>query len=270
MIETRLTLDLGNSALKLARWGRAAELLRVEWEADWRGPLRALLETDPAPTPERVTLVALSSVAAGEHLQAVLELCEGAGRRVLQNPAPPLEIACRDPHTIGMDRLYAATGAWSCQAGPALVLDAGTALTVDAVAGDGGADDGGAGARGVFLGGAIAPGPRLLARALASGAAQLFDVPYDSAAPALGRDLAEALCAGVAVGFRGAAIELVRCVGEEAGLARAPLWLTGGAAEALAVPGLFGEREVVHEPRLVHRGLLAAANEADAGRRLGG
>jgi type III pantothenate kinase len=169
------------------------------------------------------------------------------------NPAAPLEIACRDPHTIGRDRLFAAAGAWAELHEAGIVLDAGTALTVDAL------DSGKHGGR--FLGGAIAPGPQLLARALGTGAAQLFEVDYAPNAPALGRDSAAALRAGISVGFRGAAIELVRCVAREAGLEDSVLWLTGGASEALALPHLFEGFRLRHEPRLVHLGLLAALGE---------
>jgi pantothenate kinase type III len=67
--------------------------------------------------------------------------------------------------------------------------------------------------RGEFLGGAITPGPRLLARALASGAARLFEVVPTTAPRALGRDTSEAMHAGIGVGIRGAVrhrIELVQ------------------------------------------------------------
>lgn len=250
-IPIRLTLDLGNSALKLARWGRGAAFERVPWEADWRAALTALLEPSGPGGEERVCVVALSSVAGPERTEAVRALCDSPGRTLLVNPEPPIDVACRDRHTIGMDRLYAALGAAVCAPGAALVVDAGTALTVDAVA------DGP-----VFLGGAIAPGPELLARALARGATQLFDVEHRPDAPALGQDSAEALRAGVAVGFRGAARELVEAVAREAGLAEAPLFLTGGAAAALDDEALFGARRRLHEPRLVHRGLLTALDAA--------
>jgi hypothetical protein len=93
---------------------------------------------------------------------------------------------------------------------------------------------------------------------LAQGGAQLFEVDYDPLAPALGRDSAAALRAGVSVGFRGAVLELVRCVGREAGLESAPLWLTGGASVGLDVPGFLGARTLRRKARLVHLGLLAA------------
>ena len=65
-------------------------------------------------------------------------------------------------------------------------------------------------ARGFILGGAIAPGPRLLSEALARGGARLLAVEVDANVPALGRDTAEALRAGVVFGLRGAVRELVR------------------------------------------------------------
>lgn len=64
---------------------------------------------------------------------------------------------------------------------------------------------------------------------------------------------------GVAIGFAGAARELVQRIGTESGLAAAPLVLTGGARAFLEQPALFGERSLRVEPDLVHLGLLAAA-----------
>jgi len=240
-----LTLDLGNSALKLVRWDGEAQLERVDWGEDWRTWLsKRLAPAGGSP----VELVALSSVASPERLEEVRELCTPL--EVVVNPRVPLRNACDEPHTVGADRLFAAAGAWGLGGEAALVLDAGTALTVDAL----GAEEAG----GVFLGGAIAPGPELLARALGSGAAALFEVVPDPAAPALGRDSAAALRSGIVVGFQGAARELARRIAGEAGLpGNAPLYLSGGAAAFLPA-GLFEGRALRHDPRLVHRGLRLA------------
>ena len=59
-------------------------------------------------------------------------------------------------------------------------------------------------AGGVFLGGAIAPGPGTLAEGLTQAGARLPDFTLRADAPALGRSTEEALQAGVVVGFRGA------------------------------------------------------------------
>lgn len=252
MSRSHLTADLGNSALKLCGWSVGEGRLEpggeraVPWGGDWVGELHRLLG-------ELGTLegIAACSVASRERTSIVYSALREASRVFHAEPDPRLRIECRDPHTIGRDRLYSARGAWEIVRAPVLVVDAGTALTVDAVDGDENE------AR--FLGGAIAPGPALLASALAEGAANLFPVEPAPGAPALGRDSAEALRAGVSVGFVGSATLLVRRIAEEAGLETAPLLLTGGARAFLAAPGTFGAREVRVDPELVHRGLLAAA-----------
>ena len=242
-----LTIDLGNSAIKFVRWSRPPIAQRFDWGEDWSEALEVALQ--PCGDGD-VVVVGLSSVASSDRLAAVTRLCRDRVGDVRVNPPPGLLIACRDPHTIGRDRLLAALGAWSAREEAALILDAGTALTVDAL----GVRDG----AGVFLGGAIAPGPALLARSLGEGGANLFMVNHECGGPALGQDTSEAMAAGVRVGFRGAALELVRAVGEEAGLSTAPLWLTGGASELLATPELFTSRVVHRSPRLVHHGLRSA------------
>lgn len=240
----RWTLDLGNSALKVVDWSRAEPaVLDLPWSG--AGAEGLALE---GPPPE---LALVSSVVDGPRREAVLARLSALGVEALLNPPVPLAIACRSPETVGRDRLHAAAGAWGLGRGPALVVDLGTALTVDALGAPGGEP--------TFLGGAIAPGPRLLVEALRSGGAQLGAFPVEPRveAPALGRDSREALEAGVVVGLQGAVRELVRRVAEEAGLGEVPVHLTGGAA-GLLPDGLFGGRRVHRDPLLVHRGLLAS------------
>jgi len=195
----------------------------------------------------------LSSVAAAEvEASVAAALVRRFGDRFRGEPDPGLEIVCRNRHTIGSDRLFAARGAAESLGASALVIDAGTALTVDAV-------EVLAGQRARFLGGAIAPGPALLARALA-GAAKLHRVEPRPAVPALGQDTPAALHAGITVGFRGAALELVRRIGEESGLGHGLLALCGGARAFLLEPTLFpADARVCVLPDLVHAGLAAAA-----------
>ena len=260
-----LTLDLGNSRCKLRLWDAAGAA------GDARP--RSGLELAPG---ELVTALvalcdaegdlryaALSSVgtpgleaAAGELLRHRL------GEGYLGTPRSGLEIATREPERVGKDRLFAARGAFELAPSSAIVVDAGTALTVDAlevraIPGER--------PRARFLGGAIAPGPRLLARALAEGTARLGAVEPRAGARALGRDTREALEAGVTIGFRGAALELVRRVGEESGIAMRRLVLSGGSRELLCDPPLFTDQVLEVSPDLVHLGLRAAALDRLAG-----
>ena len=209
----------------------------------------------------------------------VRALLEGLGLTAPEQPDPGLDLRIDHPETCGVDRLLAARAAAELVRGRAaagapvqglIVVDAGTAVTVDAVALDG--------ERPAFLGGAIAPGPGTLARSLGEAGARLHEVSLEGGVEALGRSTERALRAGVVVGFHGAVRALCESIAREAFGERAPSGdsaspsagaprgerpilgvLTGGASalargavtEALGAPPL-------EEPLLVHLGLAAA------------
>jgi type III pantothenate kinase len=244
-----LTVDLGNTSCKLRLW--ADDTATRGAEAPTAGGLEDALAAFVAEAPEG-TRAALCSVAAPELEDRVADALRAAlGAGYLGIPEPGVENTCRDPHTVGLDRLFAARGAMDALGRSALVVDAGTALTVDAVQW----------ARaGVprFLGGAIAPGPDLMAAALASGAARLPRVEPRPRVPALGLDTPSAIAAGVLHGFRGAATELVRRIGAESGLGCECVALTGGARGLLSRPRFLPEATIEELPDLVHLGLRVA------------
>lgn len=253
MSSTFLSVDLGNTRCKLCLWTISshsdAELVAAH-EIDSAAGIAARASGWLA-VQSRAQSAAVSSVASREvedELCAALRACvDGAVRR---RPDTGLAIECRQPERVGSDRLFAARGAHAALKRSAIVVDAGTALTVDALHVDA--------RRAAFLGGAIAPGPKLLAEALARGTARLPLIVPRVNAVALGRDTESALQSGVVIGFRGAARELVERVGAESRLDEAPIVLTGGARAFLNQPSAFGDR-VVHEVAdLVHRGLIAA------------
>jgi type III pantothenate kinase len=267
-----VTLDLGNSRLKLRRWRPRAEphgesaraesapRARVELcasaDLDSSAGLvaRVLAELARAPAPAHIALCCVAAPALEAELAAALSARFGAA--FVARPEPGLTVALDQPATAGRDRLFAARGALALAHTDAVVVDAGTCVTVDAVRAE-------PGARGTFLGGAIAPGPRLLAQALARGGARLPEVDVTQGVPALGvpalgRDTLAALRAGVVIGLRGAVRELVLAIEREAGFARPRIVWTGGARSLLLEPPLFADRAQSDEPELVHQGLLAA------------
>jgi pantothenate kinase type III len=249
-----LSVDLGNSRCKLCLWTIPADLvpeLSSAHELESRSGIGAAARTWVM-SQARADSAAVSSVASPaieDELCAALEACLSG--RVLRSLDPGLTIECRDPRAVGRDRVFAARGAFELLRAPAIVVDAGTALTVDALRVEG--------TRAAFLGGAIAPGPELLADALARGTARLARIEPRPGVEALGRDTQAALQGGIAHGFRGAARELVERVSSEAGLGAVPVVLTGGARIFLTQPTAFGRRPVHEVPDLVHRGLIAAA-----------
>ena len=116
-----------------------------------------------------------------------------------------------------------------------------------------------------FLGGAIAPGPDLLADSLARGTGRLPRVTPVAGARALGTDTPSALLAGIAAALRGAARELLEGLLAAPELAAfgavseaVPIFLVGGAAPFLLEPDPVHPGLRTDTPDLVHRGLWHA------------
>jgi type III pantothenate kinase len=124
------------------------------------------------------------------------------------------------PAQAGMDRRVQALAAAMLAVGAAVVVSAGTALTVDA-----------AGPDGALLGGAIAPGLGLGAKALTVGAEKLPLVDLHGAATLPATDTETAIRAGVLVGGAGAVERLVESVRPTPS---APVFLTGADAAVLS------------------------------------
>jgi type III pantothenate kinase len=103
----------------------------------------------------------------------------------------PLEINYRTPHTLGSDRVAAAVGAWSEAPGRnILVIDAGSAITIDFIGKDG-----------KYNGGNIAPGIKMRLRALHEYTDRLPMVEKEGDIPAIGYDTETAIRSGVINGI---------------------------------------------------------------------
>lgn len=240
-----LTVDRGNTSLDVMAHGSQARRWRAR--ADAADPILAVL-ADLAPATERV--VASTVVPGG--LAAVAELLAARAVRLevagVDLPCP-LALAYRTPATLGSDRWLCALAAHR-GFGAALVVQCGTAVTVDAVD-----------AEGRFLGGAIAPGLRAMARGLAAAAPGLpqpaaftsTSLPADSS---LG-----CVEAGVLLAFCGAVERLVGDLASALPASSARL-LTGGDAETYLT---HGRLRLTHVDDLLHRGLVCLARTSAPG-----
>lgn len=269
-----LCVDLGNSSAKFCAFDvDSAPELRTARVGFWasrqnrdtadadRTFLRELRESLRASALPAVEHIALSSVldpsATEQWTRALRDVFEASLHDALDCG---LTNDTLFPERVGRDRLFAARGALECTRESTIVIDVGTAAKVDVVKVE---RDG---ARAAFLGGAIAPGPALLAKSLSTGAARLFEVEPRPDPAALGRDSRAAMESGIAIGLRGAVRELEREIAREAGLVDPPIALCGGARGFVA--SAFRGRRVIEEPHLVPIGLCAAWLDAgDAMRR---
>lgn len=168
--------------------------------------------------------------------------------RLLSHEDLPIHIDVDFPDKVGLDRLAAAVAANVRRemGRPAIVVCAGSAITVNRIS-----------ANGAFEGGAILPGFKMQADALFGGADLLplaLLAPEDEPPASLGKNTEAAIKSGLFWGAVGAVRELVGQL--SAGLPTRPqLFVTGGDLRQLAAH-LAGARFV---PNLVLSGIAVAA-----------
>jgi type III pantothenate kinase len=267
--DTVLLADVGNSRIKLAVVAdhgvdasgvRRLPTVARRQDLDSREFRTANLEkwlNQAAPSAAVVLMASVHDGAAARLEAAIAELSATRHRVLRQRRIGhgdlPLEVLVAEPHKVGIDRLAAAAAAGLVRrpGHGVIIVDCGTAATVDVVSPAGG-----------FLGGAILPGPALMARALAEGTSRLPAVAAleQEAPPAMpGRSTQEAIAAGIGWGIRGAIARLVEEARASIG-AEADVILTGGWRGAVrdALPG------AIEMPELVLAGIALAADRACA------
>lgn len=196
-----IAVDIGNSAVKAAlvkgsTVHAAGRLETADASAlDLTEGLRALAERAPLP-PSRI--VAVSVVDRWTDRLEIAAQDVGIPLVVAGASTIPQASALLRPDRAGSDRLLAAWAAVRLYGAPVIVVDLGTATTVDLVDGDG-----------YFLGGAIMPGLALAADALAEGTAKLKRVDLDLPDEPVGADTSAAIQSGIVIGHIGAVRELV-------------------------------------------------------------
>lgn len=126
-----------------------------------------------------------------------------------------------NPAEVGADRIVNAAAAYHRYGGPVIVVDFGTATTVDAVS-----------AAGEYLGGAIAPGVGISISALFREAAMLPRIELARPAAAIGRNTVAGMQSGFVFGFAGQVDGLVRRIRHELGGGH--VVATGGLAHLIA------------------------------------
>ncbi|MFN0038751.1 MAG: type III pantothenate kinase [Burkholderiales bacterium] len=238
-----LVVDAGNSRTKWAvhhggqftqhGWVPTAEIFALgeAWKA--------------LQSPDTVTIANV----AGE--RAAAELLTQVGR---WNLAPHFVTAMRnqcgvssgydDPAQLGPDRWAALIGARALLACDCLVVNVGTAMTVDALTG-----------QGDFLGGIIVPGYELMHEALATKAARLS--AEEGVFSRFPRSTRDAITSGAIQALCGA-LERMRQAVLDAGYAEPALVFGGGAAPQVA-PRLGHPVNIVEH--LVLEGLVCIAGE---------
>jgi len=144
-----------------------------------------------------------------------------------------------NPKQVGPDRIADAVAAFDLYGGPTIVVDFGTATTLEAIS-----------EKGEYLGGAILPGIEISLDALYARAAALFRVELIEPRSVIGKNTGESIQSGAIYGFAGQVDGICARMMKELG--EATVVSTGGLAGLISP---FSEGIHYHEPWLTLHGL---------------
>jgi type III pantothenate kinase len=223
-----LLIDLGNTRLKWAALN-ARRMQPGGVFAHVGKPLVADLRTDWADL-GRVGAVFVASVVASERedeLDAFVHERFGVHAQFVRSPAAALGVrnAYAEPSRLGIDRFLALAAAHAQQARAQILVGAGTALTVDALAADG-----------THLGGLIVASPHLMRSAVLAGTARVNVA--DGQCRELPRSTADAVVTGALYAAAGAIDRFRATLAQRLGAAPVVVLSGGGGdeIEALIAP----------------------------------
>jgi type III pantothenate kinase len=229
-----LVVDIGNTSTKIAFYEGGTMIKKERLKSPDTGTIGRFIGK------KTVSRVIVSSVNHDPSALINFLRDKGAVVHLLSCKSHyPFTIAYETPETMGVDRLAAAAGAFLHHPGAdLLVIDAGSALTLDVVAG------------GSFLGGSISPGLTMRFRALNefTGRLPLIDVNRDFSFP--GRSTKDAITAGVVMGLVFEINEYIRTF--EKRHEKLVTVITGGDSEIITS---FTDRKMFLHPDLVTDGL---------------
>jgi len=250
-----LVMDVGNTRTQIGRvLNTSIDETATFGNEDTSGIVDRIVEWWtglPEDTPKAVLMASVNDPIA-DGLASMLQdqLSEEIYRLGDDIPVPIAEDL--DPETLtGVDRLLNAVAAYDAVQQACVIVDAGSAVTVDFIDG-----------KGTFHGGAIAPGARMQLQALSEHTDALpdleFSIPLEGQ---FGKSTGQAMLQGVFYGIRGMVWRLVEQYAQSYG-AYPMVIVTGGDAEVL-----FGDDELIDRivPHLTLLGIAASARHVLSG-----
>jgi len=227
-----LAIDVGNTNTTFAVYD--GEALKADWRigtvnrrtADEYAAMLMMLCTG-----KRIAFSDINGAAISSVVPSTIDPLARLARKHL-NIASPLVISAdldlgisinyRPVSDVGADRIANAVAARARYGGKVIVVDFGTATTLDAVSEDG-----------CYLGGAIAPGIQVSLEALVSRAARLTGLQLTAPDKAIGETTTGSLQSGIVFGAAGQVDALVDRFQDEMG-GGAKVIATGGLGELVA------------------------------------
>jgi len=233
-----LAIDIGNTNIALGIF--EGETLRATWnvstDIDKTADEYAVLLLNLLPR-EGLNLSDIDHVSIACVVPPLLTIFEELSQRYF-NISPLIvgpgvktgvRICTDNPREVGADRVANAAAAHHLYSGPMILIDFGTATTLDVLSKEGD-----------YLGGAIAPGILIAAEALFERASKLPRVELVPPEHAIGKNTVTTMQSGIIFGYVGLIESLVNRMNRELGQ-DAYVVATGGLAEIIA-----GQTKVVN------------------------
>lgn len=220
-----VVVDIGNSRIKwgVCRVDRVVDVIRLplDDEAAWEAALAQL------PPTQYARKWAVASVNPPAMLRFIGWSYNHGGTVVFENYKDlPIRLNVDEPENVGLDRLLGAIAAKSMApvGTPVITVDVGTAVTVNLID-----------AAGVFQGGAILPGPRLMAQALHEHTEKLPLVQATDLLEEFGpaKNTTAAIRLGIDAALNGGVMAILSLLADECAIAPC-VFITGGGSDLLA------------------------------------
>jgi len=203
-------IDIGNTRVAMGVWdeGRVSCVTRVltSDEPGFDTAFGALCGGFASGRPGEVVIGSVVP-AALQRVAAQVHKMTNHDARVIGADVPlPIPLDLRSPETVGVDRVCCAASAFDRVRRACIVVDFGSAITVDLV-----------GDNGCFLGGAILPGAGMQVRALNEFTAALPRIQVQFPDSPVGDDTTSAIRSGVCHGIAGAVRGIVEATATKVG-----------------------------------------------------
>lgn len=243
-----VVINVGNSRLAVGRFvaGELGEVARIPIDSPPQTWSETIADAWLSIQGRDNAAIVAASVNPEVNAQLDAAVQDAADRRVVwigKDIDLPIKVLTDQPEQTGIDRILTMAAAHEQLGKACVVVDAGTAITVNVC------DD-----KGRFLGGAIAPGVKMQLDALHEKTALLPAVRFAAPSDPWGKSTQQAILHGVYHGIRGMVKEIIENYATELGQ-WPELIATGGDAAVL-----FTDWELVHaiSPDLILYGIALA------------
>ena len=233
-----LAFDVGNTNIVMAVFD--GQKLSRQWRFhtdekktadEYEALVRSMLSASDL-TPEQLDGAIISSVVP--RLSFVLS--QMARKLIDKEPIrvnPTLNLGIHmdvdSPEKVGQDRIVNAVAAYHRFQNSVIIVDFGTATTLDVVSSEG-----------VFQGGIICPGMEIIAEALVSKTSQLFRVDLEPPKQLVGKNTTDSIKAGLFYGYTGMIESLITQLMQEVQNPETLIIATGGLSNVVskAIPSI--------------------------------